>query len=142
MFTPMVLKSGIKGTMQVFVFIPFGLIPCAGSAQLVESPGVIALMEQWKKYNLEHQEITGWRIQILATVDRRQMETVKRKFEQLYPEFPLHFHHNEPYFHLRAGAFLSLQRAQAFLKQMQSEYPAAIPVTDKIKVEELLLYDQ
>ena len=35
-----------------------------------------------------------------------------------------------------------MQRAQAFLKKMQQDYPQAIPVTDNLKVEELLLYDQ
>jgi hypothetical protein len=70
------------------------------------------------------------------------METIRRKFERLFPEYPVHFVHNEPYFHLKVGAFLSIQKAQAFLKKMQHEYPQAIPVTDDLKKEELLLYDQ
>jgi len=110
--------------------------------QLIESPEITAMMEQWKTYNLEHQEVSGYRIQILATVDRRQMETVRHKFENLYPEYPIHTTHNDPYFQLKTGAFLTMQKAQAFLKLMQKEYPAAIPVTDELKVDELLLYDQ
>jgi len=110
--------------------------------QLIESPEITALMEQWKAYNLEHQEVAGYRIQILATVDRRQMETVRHKFENLYPEYPIHTTHNDPYFQLKTGAFLTMQKAQAFLKMLQKDYPAAIPVTDELKVDELLLYDQ
>jgi hypothetical protein len=70
------------------------------------------------------------------------MESVRRGFENKYPEYPIHFVHNEPYLHLKVGAFMTMQKAQAFMKKMQHDYPQAIPVTDVLKVEELLLYDQ
>jgi len=112
------------------------------NGQLIESTEITSLMDRWKSYNLEHQELTGYRIQILATVDRRQMENARHKYENLYPEYPIHTTHNDPYYQLKTGAFLTMQKAQAFLKMLQKEYPAAIPVTDEIKVDELLLYDQ
>lgn len=115
---------------------------CYSHAQLIEEPQITNLMDRWKTYNIEHQEIRGWRIQIMASVDRRQMESAKRTFENRYPEYPVHFVHNAPYFHLKAGAFMTMQKAQAFLKKMQHDYPQAIPVTDNLEVEELLLYDQ
>jgi hypothetical protein len=99
-------------------------------------------MNRWITYNRDQVETRGWRIQIMASIDRRQMETARRTFERRYPEYPVIFVHNEPYFHLKVGAFLSMQKAQAFLRKMQEEYPQAIPVTDILKVEELLLYDQ
>lgn len=122
----------------------FGLLLLFSVAhgQLVESPEITSLMERWKTYNLEHQELTGYRIQILATIDRRQMESARNRFENHYPDFPIHTTHNDPYFQLKTGAFLTMQKAQAFLKMLQKDYPAAIPVTDEIKVDELLLYDQ
>jgi hypothetical protein len=75
-------------------------------------------------------------------VDRRQIESLRRSFENRYPEYPVHLFHNDPYYHLKVGAFTTMQKAQAFLKKMQKDYPQAIPVTDNLKVEELLLYDQ
>lgn len=113
-----------------------------GYSQLIEEPEVTGLMERWKVHNLGNNEIKGWRIQILATVDRRQMESIRRRFENIYPDYPIHTTHNDPYFLLKTGAFLSMQKAQAFLKKLQKEYPAAIPVADLIKADELLLYDQ
>ncbi|MBK9104630.1 MAG: SPOR domain-containing protein [Saprospiraceae bacterium] len=113
-----------------------------GKAQLVEDPQIASMMNRWKTYNTEHQEVRGYRIQIMASVDRRQIESTRRTFENRYPEYPIVFLHNEPYFHLKVGAFLTMQKAQAFLKKMQHDYPQAIPVTDNLKVEELLLYDQ
>ncbi len=127
--------------MLLFVF-GWMLIHFSGHAQIIEEPAITSLMDRWKAYNLEHTEIQGWRIQIMASVDRRQMETARRTFENRYPEYPVIFIHNEPYFHLKVGAFLSMQKAQAFLKKMQHDYPQAIPVTDVLKTEELLLYDQ
>lgn len=114
----------------------------SGQCQLIEEPQIASLMERWKTYNIEHQEVRGWRIQILATVDRRQMENVRRDFENRYPDYPVLFVHNEPYFHLKVGAFLTMQKAQAFLKKMQHDYPQSIPVTDNLKMDELILYDQ
>lgn len=112
------------------------------NGQIIEDPQITALMGRWKAYNLEHQELSGFRIQIMASVDRRQMESLKRNFENKYPEYPVVFLHNEPFYHLKVGAFLTMQKTQAFLKKMQHDYPQAIPVTDILKVEELLLYDQ
>ncbi len=113
-----------------------------GNGQIIEPALVSDLIERWKIYNLNNREIRGWRIQLLATVDRRQMESVQRAFENKYPDYPTHVANNQPYFHLKAGAFLTTQKAQAFLKKLQRDYPAAIIVADMIKGEELLLYDQ
>ncbi len=140
------MKAGIPYNLkQAFPFLVLGFLLLKAPivrAQIIESPEITSLMQRWKAYNLEHQEISGYRIQILATIDRRQMESVRHKFENLYPEYPVHTTHNDPYFQLKTGAFLTMQKAQAFLKMMQKEYPAAIPVTDEIEIDELLLYDQ
>jgi len=111
-------------------------------SQIIEETRVTDLMERWKIYNMGNKEVRGFRVQILATTDRRQMETVQREFERKYPDYPVHFAHNEPYWYLKTGAFITNQKAQAFMKKMAKEYPASLIVTDMIKGEELLLYDQ
>jgi len=128
--------------MQLLLIAGAMLFYTVTYGQLIESSEITSLVERWKTYNLEHQEITGYRIQILATVDRRQMESARKKYETNFPDFPIHTTHNDPYYQLKTGAFLTMQKAQAFLKMLQKDYPAAIPVTDIIQVDELLLYDQ
>ena len=113
-----------------------------GKAQITEQAHVTDLMDRWRLYNMGNKEVRGFRVQILATTDRRQMETVQREYERKYPDYPVHFAHNEPYWYLKTGAFITNQKAQAFMKQMAKEYPSSIIVTDMIKGEELLLYDQ
>ena len=113
-----------------------------GKAQIAEQAHVTDLMDRWRLYNMGNKEVRGFRVQILATTDRRQMEAVQREFERKYPDYPVHFAHNEPYWYLKTGAFVTNQKAQAFMRKMAKEYPSSIIVTDMIKGEELLLYDQ
>ena len=112
------------------------------SSQIIEQERITDLMERWKTHNMSNKEVRGYRVQILATTDRRQMESVQRTFERNYPDYPIHAAHNEPYWYLKTGAFITNQKAQAFMKQMAKEYPASLIVTDMLKGEELLLYDQ
>lgn len=113
-----------------------------GDCQIIEQTRITDLMERWRMHNMENKEVRGFRVQILATTDRRHMEAVQRAFERKYPDYPIHMNNNEPYWYLKTGAFLTQQKAQAFMKQMSKEYPASLIVTDMIKGEELLLYDQ
>ena len=83
----------------------------------------------------------GWRIQLLATTDKRQMESNRQKFQSKYPEYKLIFNHEPPFFHLQSGAFLTKQDALPFLERMKKEYPSAFLVSDDIEVSELLKYD-
>ena len=130
-----ILKLAFAGLLQLFFCVH-------GYGQIIEPAPVSDLMERWKQYNLDNQEVSGWRIQLMATVDRRQVENAQRSFEYKYPDYPTHVINNQPYFHLKTGAFLTSQKAQAFLKKLQHEYPSAIMVEDEVKSEELLLYDQ
>lgn len=111
-------------------------------AQIIEEASVSDLMERWRLLNMATKEVRGYRVQILASTDRRHVESVQRAFERRYPDYPAHFAHNEPYYYLKTGAFLTNQKAQGFMKKMAKEYPASLIVTDMIKGEELLLYDQ
>ena len=129
---------------KIIVSIFFLAFVCSGPlfGQIIEQERITDLMERWRIYNSGNKEVRGFRVQILATTDRRQMETVQREYERRYPDYPVHFAHNEPYWYLKTGAFLTNQKAQAFMKKMGKEYPSSIVVTDMIKAEELLLYDQ
>lgn len=124
-------------TAMMFIFAA-----TLANAQLVQESQITSLMDRWTSYNETHQELRGYRIQIMASTDRRQAEEIRKKFERMYPEYPILFVHNYPYYHLKAGAFMTMQKAQAFLYKMQKDFPQAIPVTDNLTMEELLQFDQ
>ena len=133
-----------KNNTGIFLFklVAACLFLCCGyinlEAQIIEQPQITELIDRWKMHNLENAEVGGWRIQLLATIERRQMEKEKQSFERRYPDYPTHMVNNQPYFHLKTGAFLTSQKAQAFLKKLQRDYPGAIIVEDMVKTEELL----
>lgn len=124
------------------LLIVSSLLNLSGQASLKEDHVIGDLMVRWKDNNKSIEEIQGWRVQIIATTDRRQMESTKKKFESKFPEYELHFVHNEPYYQLKAGAFLYNRKAQAFLFKMQEYFPGSILVTEKVKPEELLSFNQ
>jgi hypothetical protein len=128
--------------IKAFFFSFLILVSPRVDAQIIEEASVSDLMERWRLHNMATKEVRGYRVQILASTDRRHVEAVQRAFERKYPDYPVHFAHNEPYFYLKTGAFIANQKAQGFMKKMAKEYPASLIVTDMIKGEELLLYDQ
>jgi hypothetical protein len=130
--------------MQIrFLFLIFVLCVGAisGRAQsITEDPAVSRMMEKFIEYNRANTLVRGWRIQILSTTDRRMMESMQSKFRNRYPEYTLHFEHQNPYYHLKTGAFLTQQDARPMLKKMQHEFPGAFIVTDEFEIAEVLEY--
>ena len=131
-----------KPVVRTLIISVLMIVAVRTNAQIIEQTHITDLMDRWKIYNMGNKEVRGFRVQILATTDRRHMETVQRAYERKYPDYPIHFAHNEPYWYLKTGAFLTNQKAQAFMKQMSKEYPSSLIVSDLIKGEEFLLYDQ
>ncbi len=78
---------------------------------------------------------------MVATTDKRQMETARRKFENTYPEYELMFNHVPPFFHLQTGAFLTKQDALPFMQKMKKNFSGAFLVSDEIEVHELMNYE-
>ena len=113
----------------------------AKGQQIVEESLITSMMRSYANYHKNHTAMRGWRIQLLATSDRRQMETNRQKFQNKYPEYKLIFNHEPPFFHLQTGAFLTKQDALPFLERMKRDYVSAFLVSDEIEVSELLRYD-
>ncbi len=128
----------MKYTFYSLLFVAFCTQLPAQS--LVEDPAVTRMMESFVEYNLANTEVRGWRIQIMSTTDRRMMEESQSKFKRRYPEYDLLFEHQNPYYHLKTGAFLSQQDARPFLKKLHKDFPAAFIVSDEFEILEVLNY--
>lgn len=114
----------------------------AKSQNIVEEPLITRMMKSYVDYHKNHTELRGWRIQLIATTDKRQMESARKKFAETYPDYDAVFTHVPPFFHLKAGAFLKKQDALPFLEKMKETYPGAFLVADQLEVEELLRYQK
>ncbi len=129
--------------MNKILYVAIGLILVwlPTSAQSIdEDPAIAQAMDRFVEYNKAHQTVRGWRVQIMVTTDRRQVEATRRVFEATFPEYQIHYRHDNPFYHLKSGAFLTQTSARPFLRLMQEKFASAFVVSDEIKLKEVLLY--
>lgn len=104
----------------------------------VQEPETVkALMGSYEAQNRLQEDIQGWRIQIIATTDRRLMEQTKNEFRRSFPQMSSSWTHSAPYYQVQAGAYDSKQEALPELTKVKKEFPKAYLVVDRIPYEEL-----
>ena len=127
---------------SVFVFILFILCITALQAQnitVTEDPAVTQMIDRHVAINKNTTTLKGWRVQILATTDRLRMERVKGSFQAKFPDVPVTWIHEKPWYKLRAGAFYTKLEAIRLLNRLKSYYEGAYTTEDKsIQPHELL----
>ena len=115
------------------------LIAEAQNVTIMEDFPIAKMMESYISKNKTTYQIEGWRIQIMATTDRRKMEEAKSEFLMNYPQISVDWTHSKPYYRLRAGAFTSKLDAVRLLHVLKEDYPSAYPAKDNnIKPQELI----
>jgi len=102
----------------------------AQSVQLIEDSNVARLMQKYVELNRYQETMEGWRIQLLATTDRRKMEASKATFQSKYPRIPVDWTHEPPYYKLRCGAFVTKLDAVRTLQGLKRDFPSAYPAKD------------
>lgn len=105
-----------------------------GQAQVTfnESSSISSLMNRWVATNRLEENIRGWRIQIITTADRREMETALHKFNNLYPNIDIEWEHVVPYYKVKVGAYETKMDLMGFLLQLKQDFPSVIPIRDDI----------
>ncbi|MEO1514004.1 MAG: SPOR domain-containing protein [Bacteroidota bacterium] len=102
----------------------------AQSVTVTEEPAITRMMDRMVEINRSNDQVEGWRIQILATTDRRKMEDAKSRFLANYPNLAIDWIHAKPYYKLRAGAFTSRLEAARLLHEIKRDYPSAYLAKD------------
>lgn len=128
--------------MRTILFIFLGLISfqciTAQSILVNEEPAITKVMNDYLSKNQQETSIKGWRIQIITTPDRRKMQNAKNKFSSIYPSISLNWNHVPPYYKVVIGAWKDKFSCDAFLVNLKSEFPSAIPVIDDVDKVELI----
>ena len=133
-----------KLTLVVFNLLLISLISIVSvmesDAQVIinEEPSIIKLMQIYKGKNAQSPIVRAWRIQIMATSDRMEMEQAYKKFEMLYPQIDYTWEHNPPYYQVRVGAYEKKADLEATLLEMKQDFPLSIPVQDDIAKKDLV----
>ena len=129
----MVNKTVVTLVLGLFSFLTLG-------AQVVikEEPKVTKLMQVYKSTNQQEPIVKAWRIQIIATSNRSEMEKTISRFERLYPHINYDWEHNAPYYQVKIGAYEKKRDLEAFILELKKEFPMSIPVQDEITKKELI----
>lgn len=86
-----------------------------------EESSITRLMDHYVKVNRAITHVSGWRITIITTTDRRQVEDAKINFQKNF-SYRSKWDYKEPYYHLKAGAFLSRNEASYALDQIKRNF--------------------
>lgn len=129
----------MKKSLLLTAFLSLSFFAIQAQVSETVDPKVNQLMQRFTSKNKATTTVSGWRIQLLATTDRQNMENSLRRFENLYPSIPVDWLHAKPYYKVRVGAFATKRDALRTLYILREDYPGAYPVQDnKIRSAELL----
>ena len=80
---------------------------------VVKSPEVERMLALYAQKNKSQETIKAWRIQIAALSDRREMESEKIRFENIFPYYRLEWIHDNPYYILKIKDAVFKQKLDA-----------------------------
>ncbi len=116
--------------MRFFLMIPATMLwfhaLSQGLIRIDADPSIERLSENYQTYFREADDLSGWRVQLLASSNRSQVEQVRAAFVRKYPQYKVDWEYTEPFYRLRVGAFASRLEANALLVQIRNDYPGAV----------------
>ena len=105
---------------------------------ITPDPDVERVLNLFAEVSEAEEEVEGWRVQILATTDRQQLERTEAEFKSTYPSVPVDWVHNSPYYKLRAGAFFTRPEADGLRQRLSHEFEGVYLVKDEVTEAEIL----
>ena len=131
----------MRFTLRLIILLCFG--HNLGQAQvdrlqLIESPAITRLNDYFIQYNLKRLDFPGWRIQVFASTDRREMESTLSNFRNRFPQYSSKWLLNDPYYQIRVGVFTEYSEAMRSLNEIRKTFRSATLVSDRIRREEVM----
>ncbi|MBK9255808.1 MAG: hypothetical protein IPM42_10000 [Saprospiraceae bacterium] len=135
--------SNIKVILKTFPFIFLLIISTTtvfsqSNISIKTSPFVTGMMERFIDNGKRNEQVRSWRIQIITTDDRREMEQARTKFSSMYPGISMDWKHEAPYYQVRVGAYENKIKMMPFLLELRKIFPSSTPVLDNIQKRTLV----
>jgi len=134
------IENHIRCTFCAIFFLLILVI--TGNSQnnihLKTSKAVDDMMERFVANGKANETIKAWRIQIITTDDRREMETAKSTFSTMHPGMNIDWKHVAPYYQVRVGYFENKNKLMPFLLEIKKTFPSATPVYDNVNKRALV----
>ncbi|NNC95328.1 MAG: SPOR domain-containing protein [Chitinophagales bacterium] len=102
--------------------------------KVIQDEKIDHLMRTYQKKNLSKETEDGYRIQVLLSNTRDEVNKAKTKFYGSYPDLKCYIVYDQPYYKLRVGDFKSRIEAKRMLLSIANNYPTAFIVNDEINV--------
>ncbi|MBK9733596.1 MAG: hypothetical protein IPO92_00980 [Saprospiraceae bacterium] len=122
----------------VFIFLVGFRAIGQKNVNLSASTSVNMMMEKFVTQGKSNETIKAWRIQIITTDDRREMEKAKSMFSSLYPNINVDWKHVAPYYQVRVGYYENKNKLMPFLLELKNTFPSATPVYDNVSKRTLV----
>lgn len=136
-----IMEYSIKRILIVVLFLCVITVTqsvAQGKVIIKSSPSVENMVQDFIHHGKTNETIKAWRIQIITTDDRREMELTRAKFISMYPDIPEEWKHVVPYYQVRVGAFENKNKMMPFLLELKKIFPASTPVYDQIQKRSLV----
>ena len=133
----------MKKILLAIVLLAAANVAHAQGITVNEEPTITRMMEVYSSVNkvkMAEQTIDGFRIQLVATTDRRKVDQYQSAFGGKYPGVFVGWSQAQPYYRVRAGGFTNRADAAKFLQSIKGDYPDAYIVADRVKTTELTTY--
>ncbi|MDB4303173.1 SPOR domain-containing protein [Desulfosarcina sp.] len=127
--------------------ILFGIFPQlfsqdieSGQVQIIQDSRVDTLMAKYILVNEFDPDIKGYRIEIFfesGNQSKNKAIDAKSDFVNKFPEVPSYLTFQPPNYKVRVGDFRTKMEADKFLKDIETIYPSAFIVADKIAFPKL-----
>jgi len=128
-----------KCFFALILLIGTAAMATAQNISIKEEAQVSQMLERFSQLNRSVSTIDGWRVQILATPDRQQLESARQVFQYKYPNINVDWVHTNPWYKIYVGAFSSKLDAMRLQSLLKRDYPNAYLVKDNtIRPVELL----
>lgn len=113
------------------LFACWGRLSAQSSVQVNTSPAITQLETRFISINRAQPTVPGWRLQLITTPDRNELERVRMRFISLYPNFTADWVHNKPYYQLRVGAFTNKIDALRMKHLLENDFDGIYLVRDE-----------
>lgn len=124
----------------ILILIAFNIVmlQAQNNVKIKSSPAINQLMDRYKAHGIAETSVKAWRIQIITTDDRREMETAQSTFRSMYPNVNYDWRHVAPYYQVRVGYYDSKNKLMPFLLELKKTFPSATPVYDSMTKRSLV----
>ncbi len=133
----------IRPIFRIFIFIVSGILSHVSiysqdNIKVNTSNSLDRYMQQFIINGKNNENIKAWRIQIITTDNRREMEQSIEKFKAMHPEIGLDWKHITPYYQVRVGHYENKNKLMPFLLELKNTFPAATPIYDSVSKRSLV----